>query len=144
MPITKALYITEGLVMFEKIERLAKLLRDIGIILGIPLILIVGSNLYSTQIEVLKAQNELLKQTQYDKAQSIVEAQKKLIEHERRITAESLFLINQTMKDVEHFTQQEIVEEFGEDIDPDLFEKRVQEVASNLRELETLLRTKSK
>ena len=51
---------------FGNIRAWAELIRDIGLIIGIPILIGVGVKLYSQQIEILKARNELLKETQYD------------------------------------------------------------------------------
>jgi Tfp pilus assembly protein PilN len=61
----------------------AGFIRDIGLILGIPVLIGVGVKLYSQQIEILKARNELLKETQYDRAISLLESQKKVFLIER-------------------------------------------------------------
>ena len=58
-------------------------IRDIGSILGILVLIAVGIKLYSQQIEILKARNELLKETQYDRAVSLLESQKKIFLIER-------------------------------------------------------------
>jgi len=125
----------------EKIERWAKLLRDIGLILGVPTLIVIASNLYSAQISALKEQNEILKLTQYDKALVLIDAQEKLIRHERRISADSLAIINQVMKDVEAFTY---YQSLPDDFSPDLFERNIQEVTAKLKELESLLSSKGR
>jgi hypothetical protein len=72
----------------------ASFLRDIGIILGVPIIIVIGYKLYRYHIDILKemqkkqidtleAENKLPKETQYDKALAIIEAQKKLHQIER-------------------------------------------------------------
>jgi Tfp pilus assembly protein PilN len=67
----------------NEVMQWASFLRDIGLILGIPVLLAVGVKLYSQQIEILKARNELLKETQYDRAVSLLESQKKIFLLER-------------------------------------------------------------
>jgi hypothetical protein len=59
------------------------LIRDIGLIVGVPTLIVVGAKLYSQQIEALKARNELLRETQYDRAVSLLESQKKVFFLER-------------------------------------------------------------
>ena len=44
----------------------AELVRDVGLIIGVPVLITIGVKLYGQQIEVLKSRNELLKETQYD------------------------------------------------------------------------------
>jgi len=86
----------------------ASFIRDIGIILGVPVIIGIGYKLYRYHIDIIKAQveslktgsevlkemqkkqidtleaeNKLLKETQYDRALAIIEAQKKLHQIER-------------------------------------------------------------
>ena len=67
----------------SEIMQWASFLRDIGLILGIPSLIGVGMKLYNQQIEILKARNELLKETQYDRAVSLLESQKKAFLMER-------------------------------------------------------------
>jgi hypothetical protein len=75
----------------------ASLVRDIGMILGIPALFTIGLKLYEiqtkaleaqikaseTQIKVLESQNALLKETQYDRALTIIKSQKELFSMER-------------------------------------------------------------
>ena len=69
---------------FGKIKRWAELIRDIGLIIGIPILIGVGVKLYGQQIEILKARNELLKETQYDRALTIIKSQKEVFQIERQ------------------------------------------------------------
>jgi hypothetical protein len=75
---------------FRTVERWAKVIRDVGIIVGVPVIITLGSKLYEQQIaavkahsEVLEAQNKFLKETQYDRAAALLDGQKKVFEMER-------------------------------------------------------------
>jgi chromosome segregation ATPase len=75
---------------FTTVERWAKLIRDIGLIIGVPAVIALGSKLYELQIaavkahsEVLEAQNNFLKETQYDRAATLLVSQKKVYEMER-------------------------------------------------------------
>jgi len=61
----------------------ASLIRDVGVIIGIPALIGIGVKLYTKHIEMLKREIEMLKHTQYDKALSVIDGQKKLFEHER-------------------------------------------------------------
>jgi hypothetical protein len=72
------------------IERLARIIRDIGLIVGVPSIITVGIFLYRLEAEALKArsealeaQNNFLKETQYDRAAALLEGQKKVYEFDR-------------------------------------------------------------
>lgn len=58
-------------------------IRDIGLILGVPTLIGIGMKLYDRQIEILKARNEFLKETQYDRASSLLDSQKKVFLVER-------------------------------------------------------------
>ncbi len=76
--------------MLQKLRDWTSLVRDLGIILGIPALLAVGVQLYDLQVSALREQkaiieerNKLLRETQYDRALSVIRAQKKLFEMER-------------------------------------------------------------
>lgn len=71
------------------------LIRDIGLILGVPTLIAIGVKLYDRQIEVLKARNEFLKETQYDRAVSLLESQKKVFLLERET-------LETKIKDLDH------------------------------------------
>ncbi len=62
----------------SKIHEWIKLIRDIGLILGVPTIIGIGMSLHNKQVDALKAQLALAESTRYDRALSIIEAQKKL------------------------------------------------------------------
>ena len=66
-----------------KVKQLIEVFRDIGLIIGVPTIIIIGIGLYERQIDVLKAENELLKKSQYDRAWALIDSQKKIFENER-------------------------------------------------------------
>ena len=65
--------------MINKIHKFAALIRDIGLIVGIPIIVLIAFHLYNIQVAALKEQNEILKITQYDKALNLIESQKKYL-----------------------------------------------------------------
>ena len=56
--------------MLEEVTRWATIIRDVGLIIGIPTIIVVGMKMYGLQLDALKHQNALLKETQYDRALS--------------------------------------------------------------------------
>ena len=62
----------------------AKNIQAVGVIVGFPVIIAVGIFFYERQIDNLKSENELLKQTQYDKALSTIKSQRELFENERK------------------------------------------------------------
>jgi chromosome segregation ATPase len=80
-----------------RVAWIAALVRDLGVILGIPAVLAVGLKLYDlqtkaleaqvkateSQVKAVEAQNALLKETQYDRAISLLKSQKELFENER-------------------------------------------------------------
>ena len=75
--------------MIERVQKIAAVLRDIGVIIGVPGILYLGSQLYGlqqqsmqAQIGALKEQIETLKERQYDRAATVLKAQKEVSEAE--------------------------------------------------------------
>lgn len=79
---------------FSAIKQWVELLRDIGLVVGVPGLIWVGYKLFNRHIEALKdshkahidaleSENRLLKETQYDRALSLIEAEKKLFQIER-------------------------------------------------------------
>jgi hypothetical protein len=79
---------------FSSIKELVEFIRDIGLILGIPGIIFLGYKLFDrhiialkdahkAHIDALESENRLLKETQYDRALKLIEAEKKLFQHER-------------------------------------------------------------
>ena len=105
---------------------------------------IVGLAIYfhNAEVSALRAEKDLLRQTQYDKALPMIEAQSKLREHERRIVADSLALTKELMVKVEKFTH--IQGPLPDDFSTDAFERDIQEVAKKLKELHTLMATNLK
>jgi hypothetical protein len=76
--------------VLSKVSSIAALVRDVGVILGIPVVLTVGIKLYDLQTKALEAQmkaveaqNEVLKQTQYDRALAMIKSQRELFDNER-------------------------------------------------------------
>jgi hypothetical protein len=83
--------------MLERIKDIASLVRDIGVIVGVPTIITVGISLYDiqskaleqqvkaneAQIKALESQNNVLKETQFDRALTIIKSQKEAYELER-------------------------------------------------------------
>jgi hypothetical protein len=66
-----------------QIMQWAGFIRDVGLILGVPTLIIIAMKLYDRQIEILKARNEFLKETQYDRASSLLDSQKNVFLVER-------------------------------------------------------------
>jgi hypothetical protein len=62
----------------------ARFIRDIFLIIAIPTFIIFGMKLYNKQIEVLNTHINLLKETQYDKALSLIKAQEELHQREKK------------------------------------------------------------
>lgn len=66
-----------------EILRWAALLRDVGIVIGLPALIAVGAKLYQLQVRAAEARHQVLAETQYDKALSVIRAQKELFTLER-------------------------------------------------------------
>jgi uncharacterized protein YlxW (UPF0749 family) len=76
--------------MLQQLKDWAGLVRDLGLIIGIPAMITVGVQLYELQITAVREQkavveerNRLLQDTQYDRARDIIRAQKELFDLER-------------------------------------------------------------
>jgi len=74
----------------QQTTQIAALVRDLGLIIGLPVIIVVITKLYTMQVnlvkerqELLNEKSELLRDTQYDKALSQIKAQRELYEIER-------------------------------------------------------------
>ena len=67
---------------FRKLRSYLAIVRDIGIILGLPLVIGVGIQLYERQIAALKAENEALKLLNYSSALTQIKSQKELLEEQ--------------------------------------------------------------
>ncbi len=82
----------------KRAASIAALVRDVGVILGFPALLTIGAGLYQlqekaleaqiksneAQIKAVEAQNALLKETQYDRALSLIKSQKEIFVIERQ------------------------------------------------------------
>jgi len=75
---------------FEGWARLIRLIRDLGLIIGVPTLIVVAVYFYNQQIGILKARAELLKETQFDRALSLIRSQKELYEIDRRVLEERI------------------------------------------------------
>jgi hypothetical protein len=86
------------------VQEWATLIRDVGVILGVPVLIGIGVKLYElqhkaaeaqikaneaqikaieSQVKVVEAQNAALKDTQYDKALALLKSQEELFNRER-------------------------------------------------------------
>lgn len=65
------------------VEQWTRLVRDIGLIIGLPVLITVGIKLYKQQVQVLRERIGLLQETQYDRALSMIKSQRELYEIER-------------------------------------------------------------
>lgn len=92
-----------------KISNILKVIssiRDVLVIIGIPVIAFVGFNIQSVQIDRLKQENELLKLTQYDKAYSMYEGQRKIYEMEiEKLKKDSSISIEEKNRELESLTR---------------------------------------
>ena len=75
--------------MIERIQKSAALVRDVGLIVGVPSIIYVCSQLYGlqqqsmqAQIGALNEQIEVVKERQYERAATVLKAQKEVSERE--------------------------------------------------------------
>jgi hypothetical protein len=95
----------------DRISKIAAVARDIGLLVGVPILIMVGSHLYGLQINALEAQNKateaqvkateaqnnFLKDTQYDKTLALIKSQRELYLIERRaLEAENTRLVIRT------------------------------------------------
>ncbi|MEJ2622947.1 MAG: hypothetical protein P8163_22775 [Candidatus Thiodiazotropha sp.] len=99
--------------MSERIQFWAALLRDIGMILGVPSILYIAIQLYGfqlqgmqAQISALKEQNETLRERQYDRAATIIKSQKILSEIELDMIEKSISLVGDKKVNIRDFNGQ--------------------------------------
>ncbi len=88
----------------DSIKDVAGLVRDIGVIIGVPTIIVVGMRLYDlqtkaleqqvkaneAQIHALEAQNTVLKETQFDRAAALIKEQKDVYEAERTVLVQQI------------------------------------------------------
>jgi hypothetical protein len=76
--------------MLDRAKEIAGLVRDIGLILGVPSIIVVGMSIYDlqskaneAQVNALEAEISGLKETQYDRAAALIKGQKDVYEADR-------------------------------------------------------------
>ena len=69
--------------MIDSIKEIVTLIRDIGIIVGVPTLIIIARYLYRDQISILEKQNSFLRETQYDRAASLLSSQEVCFKIER-------------------------------------------------------------
>jgi len=70
---------------FAEIAQYASLLRDVGIVLGFPILITIALRMHAKHIAILQGQVDLAKATQYDRALTLIESQKKLFVAEREM-----------------------------------------------------------
>jgi hypothetical protein len=103
----------------------ASLVRDIGVILGVPVLLTIGVKLYDlqtkaledqikaneAQIKSVEAQNSLLKETQYDRALALLKSQKEVFLMERNSLEKQIADLQTPKRQVEEInTEQRLIE----------------------------------
>ncbi|OZI43151.1 hypothetical protein [Bordetella genomosp. 4] len=96
--------------MIERVQKTAAVVRDIGVIIGVPGILYLGSQLYGlqqqntqAQIGALKEQIELLKEQQYDRAATVLRAQKEVSEAELDAIQRSINVLGEKQVNLRDF-----------------------------------------
>ena len=139
----------------RNIKQWTELVRDLGVIIGVPILILVGKGLYDRQIEVLKSQadsikiqyekqsdalkseNEAIKAqikiyeiNQYDKASSIIESQKKLFLQEREI-------YQNTQKSLEDNIKRLVLEGKQKNEETKILQARLETVNRELQEIHT-------
>lgn len=121
--------------VLSRVSSIAALVRDVGVILGIPVVLTVGIRLYDlqtkaleAQMKAIEAQNEVLKQTQYDRALSMIKSQKELFDNERASLERKIGDLSTSGKD----QTEEIAKLQSRVAELDLFKRGVDEQASTL------------
>ena len=83
---------------FAEIAQYAALLRDVGIVLGFPVLVIIAQRMHAKHIAILEAQVELAKATQYDRALTLLESQKKLFVAEREMLESNISELKERCK----------------------------------------------
>jgi chromosome segregation ATPase len=125
-----------------KVSSIAALVRDVGVILGIPVVLTVGIKLYDLQTKALEAQmkaveaqNEVLKQTQYDRALAMIKSQRELFENERASLEKQVANLSTSDKD----KSGEIAQLQKRISILDVFKRRVDQEDATLQQMMTML-----
>ncbi len=101
----------------EKIKYYLEIIRDAGVILGVPLLIYVGVSLQNKQIEMMEAQLKLAETLTYDKALQMIESQEHLYKKEiAKLTEIQKEKLKSCVGWVVH-------SESGKDFDGDIWEK---------------------
>jgi len=126
----------------SKVSSIAALVRDVGVILGIPVVLTVGIKLYDLQTKALEAQmkavqaqNEVLKQTQYDRALAMIKSQRELFENERVSLEKQVTNLSTSDKD----KSEEIAQLQKRIAVLDVFKRRVDQEDANFQQMLIML-----
>jgi len=67
----------------ETVASITQVIANVTITVVVPLLALFAKRLFDQQLEIVKARNELLKETQYDRALTLLESQRKVFEAER-------------------------------------------------------------
>jgi septal ring factor EnvC (AmiA/AmiB activator) len=128
--------------VLAKISSIAALVRDVGVILGIPVVLTVGIKLYDlqtkaleAQMEAVKQQNEVLRQTQYDRALAMIKSQRELFENERTSLQKQVADLSTSDKDKGN----EIGQLQKRIAELDVYKRQVDDQDANIRQMMMLL-----
>ncbi|AZV93927.1 hypothetical protein CBF45_09495 [Bordetella sp. J329] len=96
--------------MIGRVQKAAAVLRDIGVIIGVPGIFYFGSQIYGlqqqsiqAQIGALKEQIEILKERQYDRVATVLKAQKEVSEAELDLIQRSIYVLGETQINLRAF-----------------------------------------
>ena len=81
----------------EKVQQWVSLLRDIGLLIGVPILIVVGMELYGLQIKALEKQISMLELEKkslekftFDNAYNLIDSQEKLFLKEKKLVTKSL------------------------------------------------------
>lgn len=75
---------------FDKIEKWVRFIRDLALLIGVPVLITVGLSVSNLQKEALQEQVELLKLGQADRALSLIKAKDEINQLEREVLEDSL------------------------------------------------------
>ncbi len=109
------------------VKQVLEILRDLGIVIGIPTLIMLFSRIMGARIDVLKDTIEFLKLTQYTNALTTIQAQKSLHEFELKELNQRL----EEYKQLEQISTPNIKEK-------ELIEENIQSVKQSLAQLQRL------
>jgi vacuolar-type H+-ATPase subunit I/STV1 len=94
----------------DTLRNVIELFRDLGIVVGIPTLIILLGRVYSGRIDALKGQISLLEQTQYSSALTQIQSQKVLYELEISRLESEITSLQKRLHDLEELGESDIDE----------------------------------